>query len=30
MNPRDEVHEFRTAVDRQINSTLMVGSASVG
>lgn len=30
MNPRDEVHEFRTAVDRQINSTLVVGTASAG
>lgn len=30
MNPRDEVHEFRTAVDRQIASTLVVGSASAG
>lgn len=30
MNPRDEVHEFRTSVDRQINSTLAVGTASAG
>lgn len=30
MNPRDDVHEFRTSVDRQINSTLVVGSASAG
>lgn len=28
--PRDEVHDFRTAVDRQINSTLAVASATVG
>lgn len=28
--PRDELHDFRTAVDRQINSTLGVASASVG
>ena len=30
MNPRDEVHEFRAAVDRQINSTLAVGTAAAG
>ncbi len=30
MNPRDEVHEFRTAVDRQITSTLAVATASAG
>ncbi len=30
MNPRDDVHEFRTSVDRQINSTLVVGTASAG
>lgn len=28
--PRDELHDFRTAVDRQINSTLVVGTASAG